>query len=222
MSIKAISGFTVDDTTTIIGITGLSAVLGIDLAGEPPPGAPLFGPVDMEATGVEAGWSNTGGSPDWDEDVIFKNGAHSLALPSGASVQSPETDVASFTWKFWYYVSALPAASGAFFVTYSAGFADFGGINLYADGSLAVSGFAATVDALLPNTWHLITIKMAKGAGSTAFASVGFSTDGTSPTSGNKFASDSALTFPNNFVYNRLVTPTGITSYFDDVYAETP
>lgn len=67
---------------------------------------------------------------------------------------------------------------------------NFGHVALNSSGTLriALNTVANTVDAMSANTTYHVFARYKKGTGANAIISVGFSTDGTRPTSGNKFA----------------------------------
>ena len=200
----------------------------LSLAGSPPAaggggGTTIYGPVDMEATGAESGWSTFAGSPNWDQTTPHKNGAQSLDLPIGATVQSPALNNGTITWKFWLYSDDLPGADDAVMNAYNTGFSEAMVAQITSTGQLkfVASAVATTTDGMAADTWYFVTVVFAKGTGSDGVASVGFSTDGSSPTSGNKYAAVSTHNVTTNMVNNYFLGGT-CRRLFDDIATTTP
>ena len=185
-------------------------------------GTPIYGPVDMEATGAESGWSTIAGSPNWDATAQFKNGAQSLELPAGATVKSPTNDNGQITWKFWMRADSLPASDANVMAAYSGDFSQAFVIQITSIGllKLATATSVTTVDGLSADVWYFVTCVFAKGTGADGVGTIGFSTDGSSPSSGNKYAShthETTLNLPNNYFYGAQHT-----FWYDDISATTP
>ena len=186
-------------------------------------GTTIYGPVDMEATGAESGWSTFAGSPNWDQTTPHKNGAQSLDLPIGATVQSSALNNGTITWKFWLYSDDLPGADDAVMNAYNTGFSEAMVAQITSTGQLkfVASAVATTTDGMAADTWYFVTVVFAKGTGSDGVASVGFSTDGSSPTSGNKYAAVSTHNVTTNMVNNYFLGGT-CRRLFDDIATTTP
>ena len=186
-------------------------------------GTTLYGPVDMEATGAESGWSTNAGSPNWDATAQFKNGAQSLELSSTSVVKSPTIDNGIVTWKFWFRADTLPGSNVSLLAAYNAGYSQACALQFTTAGllQLVAGTTCATVDALSADTWYYITVEYSKGTGANGTGSVGFSTDGSSPSSGNKYASFADHNATDNMAHI-FFYGAGSTCWFDDIEATAP
>jgi hypothetical protein len=150
----------------------------------------------FEGTGYDNSetWNTEDGSPDPDYTGVVLDGSQSLRVNTSAGVGYTATTFADQD-ELWVYckvrvVGSLPDGTMSLFSVMQA-FSGVGGVQLLDNGKLRASHggpIADTIDALSVDTTYHVWFHYTKGTGADGVASVGFSTDGTRPTSGNKFA----------------------------------
>jgi hypothetical protein len=151
---------------------------------------------NFEGTGTPSGWTPIG-TVDFDYTTTVLQGAQSCYLDgtSGwAAILLPGISAQSECWVYFLLqTAALPLAERRIFRMRDVdGNVELFAVNLLADGTLKILQSGAngvtTVGSITTATKHHIWVYYKKGTGSDGVASVGFSTTGTRPTSGNNFA----------------------------------
>lgn len=144
---------------------------------------------NCEGAGTPSGWSNTGGTPDWDYTATVLQGSESLEL-STADITEYAISDASDLWAYCMFRAPdVTPTSTISIIGIRAGATPVAAARLNTDGTLTVycngADSSKTVTALADNTTYHIWLHMVKSGTCT----VAFSTDGTKPTSGNQFQS---------------------------------
>jgi hypothetical protein len=164
------------------------------------PGSPVLHET-LEGTGYSAGgWSELGSGGTIDEDYTTSPaplvGSQSLYIAPATDSQRfashTFTSGATRYVRFKLRVVALP--SGSYSIVQILGsFSTQSYLYIRSDGKLAVQHGSATssdtTDAISAGTTYTIWMRHTKGTGSDGIAEVGFATDCTRPTGGNKFTS---------------------------------
>lgn len=171
--------------------------------GHNPPGSPLFLET-YEGTGYSnAGWSESvnGGTVDEDYTTTVLDGSQSLYCQGDAAVGLNYT-YKTFTaggnrWAFFLHRPTDINGTHKIFSWNSSISAEQGSLQVNSSGTITVLAGAATAtttDAMSENTTYWIWTEYNKNNGANRICNVGFSTDGTRPTSGNKYAQASTTT----------------------------
>lgn len=195
--ISKVNGLTFASVKTWLGLAmaSVKTINGMDAASSSYLVAENFEGTGYEASGTEVGTGTL------DEDYATSPaplvGSQSLRIAN--SVQ-PGRVYWSFTaqadvWAYFQVNWVTLPATGKQFAGFSSG-ADTPqlSIEFQAGGVIRVRGGsqnATTVDGMTTGVTYHVWIHYTKGSGSNAFVDIGFSTDGTKPTSGNKYASKS-------------------------------
>lgn len=153
---------------------------------------------NFEGTGAPTGYTDTNGSPDYDYTATVLEGSQSLALlgKTAAATQGVQRDFTPTAGEplEYYFMFRFPQIATTNNRTFI-----LGGTTVNARFVLKINSAetpviqalggsdAAGVEAFAPNTTYHGWIRFVKGSGSNAFASFGWSTDGTRPTSGDRY-----------------------------------
>lgn len=221
--INARDGVTVTTTSDLDGATAtISAVDGQTVASGGG-GVTYLLQENFEGTGYELVWTEAAGTPD--EDYVPTpsiEGTQSLRLNGTSATQRTDSPTFSATTETWFYArfrpEALPSSGVHDSIVLRNGTTAMCTMGVSSTGTLRVTiaGTSAnTVGTMTAGTDYHIWIRWVPGTGANAFGSVGFSTDGTRPTSGNNFvqtaASGTGTLGANNV---RLTAPTGAAPIF--------
>lgn len=157
---------------------------------------------DFEGTGYDNSetWSEAGtGTVDEDYTSVVLAGSQSLRIVTSGTVgrtTSPTFTAQADVWVYCLFRPvSIPATQRWVFQLRDASSA-LCSLRFNSSGTLTIragsAGGTATVTALSAGTTYHIWMHYIKGSGSDATGTVGFSTSGTKPTSGNEFASHTA------------------------------
>jgi len=173
-----------NDLATFTGrqadVTNNSTVSGYDILSE-----------NCEGTGTPADWTDVGGAVNWDYTTVVLEGTHSLRISSGSTQKTVGTRTTSH-WGMLIQLSSYPASTATAWGVRAADQTPRALFRVNTSGQVAVytnNGTAAdsafTTDAIPLNTpiWCFLT-HVENGTSTAAW-----STDGSKPTSGSKFAS---------------------------------
>lgn len=143
---------------------------------------------NCEGAGTPSGWTNSG-SPNWDYTTTVLQGSESCLLSAGSTSYDTFTAVGSAHGYALVRFLTLPVSTVTICGFRATDDSARGLARMNSSGQIAMfangSDSSFTVDAMSTGvTYHLWWNFTASGA-----CEVGFSTDGTKPTSGNKFAS---------------------------------
>ena len=178
---------------------------------------------NCEGNGTPTGWTNSG-SVNWDYTSVHLEGNQSLYVPG------PSFGLGNFTRvdfdnqaEVWVYFKLYLDASPPTSATTIGGLGANGGTvtQLFQiDSSLRPSfGGAQTTDSFALKTAYHVWLHYRKGTGSNGIVEIGFSTDGTKPTSGNKYKKLTTYTGTNDAgrLFLGTTTQTTITKIFDKI-----
>lgn len=185
---------------------------------------------NFDGAGTPSGWTTATGTPNYDYTTTILQGTQSLALDgtsADAGAISPSFTAPSTIYGYCLFrFSAIPSSSREFmrlrnsttvvarvFITSSGNLQFRHGATTY-----------STVSTMSINTTYHIWYDYAAGSGANGVSSIGFSTDGTRPTSGNAFASNSAgagtLNIDNLSPFTDFASANGYLGIFDRILAD--
>jgi hypothetical protein len=194
---------------------------------------PVYGPVKVpshgytmlpdpvsencEGTGTPTGWTNSGATPNWDYTGVILEGNQSLFLPATGSVGSSTLVDFADQAEVWVYFKLRLTNTSQGTKTIGGLSQNGGTINqlfqVNTAGLKPSFGGAQTTDGFAANTTYDVWLHYRKGTGSNGIVDIGFSTNGTKPTSGTRFAQSTTYTGVNNA--GRLFLGTSAHTNFD-------
>jgi len=177
---------------------------------------------DCEGTGTPTGWSDSN-TVNWDETGVVLAGSQSLSIdgqnPIGSTVYA-----FSALGEVWVRLKyRCPLASWVTVISIRSSTTDLAKLRILSDGTVRIycgANYSAAATKLVDSESTNIWLHYVKGTGANAFASVGFSTGDTEPTSGDNYASYSSGSITDdadNLYLGNPGTAGGYKMYFDSI-----
>lgn len=188
---------------------------------------------NFEGTGYENSWTEAGtGTIDKDYTGTVLEGSQSLRInlssQSGRTTNTLSVDQAIIEAYFLFRPVAIPSGQRQIWASKDSGGNYMGELQINASGALIAQAgggsTATTTGTLSAGTTYHVWVRVATGTGANGVCSVGFSTDGTRPTSGNNYKSSSngTRTTSNHFtIFGSYAAATTTFEWIFDKYRIT-